>query len=854
MKDKRQPMQFLIACFLSRSLPWIALAVLPLALSAPLLASEETQKRVLVFYSTRKEAPYPTLGEKIFQKTLSEGLGGRLDYYSEYLDVARFSELEYQDALRDFLRRKYQGWYFDLIIATSDRCIEFYQRYGESLLPGSPVVFIRDENESPLPNATGVSTKIDLKGTLDLALKLQPRTKRVFVISGASAFDKGFEDLARRQFQEFERRITFTYLDACPLADLHKTVANLPPDSIIYFLMLLEDGSGNRFLLTDSVDKLSAVANAPIYGWFDAAIDHGIVGGSLMSLEVVAQKTAELGLRVLRGERPENIPVAELQIHFPMFDWRQLRRWGLDEQKLPPGSIVRFRELTFWDHYKWRIVGVISFSILEALLIIWLLINRSRRREAEETKNNLAAIVESSDDAILSKTLEGTITIWNASAEKIYGYSASEMKGRHISILAPADLKGEVTEILERIKRGESIDHLETVRLTKDGRRIDVSLTISPIKDEHGIIIGASTIARDVTIRKRADQELRESEERFHTMADTAPVMVWVSGPDTLCTFFNRPWLEFTGRTMAQELGNGWAEGVHPEDFQRCLDVYHSAFRVRRNFTMEYRLRRADGQYRWVVENGAPRQLPNGSLAGYIGTCLDITDRRRDELALQMLTGRLLMLQDEERRRVAAELHDGLGQSLAIIKNRALLGLGDQTNQDQAIEQLEEISATATSAIFEVREIAHNLRPYELDRLGLVPAIESMVERVSDSTSVNLSTDLELIDGLLSLDAETSVYRIVQEGLNNVIKHSHATAARIEIKKNGKQLTISIQDNGTGMTPPAPADNGNRARGFGLAGITERVRLLGGSLAIDSRPTGGTTMTIRLELSGGTRE
>jgi PAS domain S-box-containing protein len=340
-------------------------------------------------------------------------------------------------------------------------------------------------------------------------------------------------------------------------------------------------------------------------------------------------------------------------------------------------------------------------------------------------------------------------------------------------------------------------------------------------------------------------------------MADNAPIMVWVSGPDTLCTFFNRSWLQFTGRTLAQELGKGWAEGVHPEDHQRCLDVYLSAFGARRNFTMEYRLRRADGQYRWVLNEGVPRLLPNGALAGYIGCCLDITERRQSEQALQQLTGRLLMLQDEERRRVAAELHDGLGQNLAIIKNRAMIGLRDETNQDGAREQLQEIAATATASIVEVREIAHNLRPYELDRLGLVAAIESMIERVSDSTAIKLSANLERIEGLLSPEAETSVYRIVQEGLNNVVKHSNATAARIEIKKTGNRLAITVEDNGAGIPAPATAENGsngnsgNNGKGFGLVGIAERVRVLGGSLAVDSQPSRGTAINIGLELTNG---
>ena len=212
------------------------------------------------------------------------------------------------------------------------------------------------------------------------------------------------------------------------------------------------------------------------------------------------------------------------------------------------------------------------------------------------------------------------------------------------------------------------------------------------------------------------------------------------------------------------------------------------------------------------------------------------------------------MLQDEERKRVAAELHDGLGQNLAIIKNRAMIGLRDQTNDGAAREQLQEIAATATASISEVREIAHNLRPYELDRLGLVSAIESMIERVSDSTTIKLSANLEAIDGLLSPEAETSVYRVVQESLNNLLKHSKATTARIDIKKSETQIAITVQDDGVGIPAPVPAGNGHRERGFGLVGIAERVRALGGSLALESQPSRGTSVNVTLELANGTPE
>ena len=472
------------------------------------------------------------------------------------------------------------------------------------------------------------------------------------------------------------------------------------------------------------------------------------------------------------------------------------------------------------------------------------------RRQAEEEKKTLAAIVESSDEAISSVNLDGTITSWNLGAEKMYGFRAAEMLGQHVSIIVPEQLREDIPAILDRVRRGESIDYPETVRKTKDGRLIDVSMTVSPIKDESGSITGASTIAHDITAQKQADKERRESEERFRMMADTAPVMIWVSGPDTLGTFFNRQWLEFTGRSMEQELGMGWRAGIHPEDSERCIGGYISAFYERRIFEMEVRIRRADGQYRWVGGTAVPRLMPNGDLAGYIGSCLDITERRQAEQVRQQLTVRLMMMQDEERKRVAAELHDGLGQSLAIIKNRAMIGLRYQTFQHQLVEQLQEISVTASAAIQEVRQIAHNLRPYELDRLGLVSAIESMIQRVSESTSIQLSACLNHVEGLLSPDAETSIYRIVQEGLSNVIKHSYATVARIEILRDGNHLIVSVQDNGMGIPLSKPGSNGHSSGGVGLAGIAERVRGLGGTLQIDSQPERGTKITIHLETAG----
>ena len=240
----------------------------------------------------------------------------------------------------------------------------------------------------------------------------------------------------------------------------------------------------------------------------------------------------------------------------------------------------------------------------------------------------MAAIVASSDDAIISKNLDGIITSWNKSAERIFGYTPEEAIGQHITLIIPLERHAEESDILDRSDEGSA----STISTPSAGGRmaslLDVSLTISPVRDSSGRVIGASKVARDITAQKQAEQALRESEQRFRVITDASPIMVWMSGTDKLCYYFNKGWLDFTGRTLEQESGNGWAENVHPEDFDRCLQIYISNFDARRPFEMEYRMRHHSGQYRWILDRGVPRYAPDGTFEGYVGGCLDIHDQK----------------------------------------------------------------------------------------------------------------------------------------------------------------------------------------------------------------------------------
>lgn len=358
-------------------------------------------------------------------------------------------------------------------------------------------------------------------------------------------------------------------------------------------------------------------------------------------------------------------------------------------------------------------------------------------------------------------------------------------------------------------------------------------------------------ILANAVARKRADMTMRASETRFRLMADTAPVMVWMSGADKLCTYFNKHWLDFTGRSLQRELGNGWSEGVHPDDLQRCLDSYTGAFDARQEFRIEYRLRRRDGEFRWILDTGVPRFQSDGAFEGYIGSCVDITEQKQAEEELRAaherqrdLTSRLLHAQEEERRRIAREMHDDWTQRLTLL-GIEIAQLEKQLGApENGLPLLHTMQEHVVSLSEDMHHLSRQLHPAILDDLGLVEALRSECAGFARRERITVAYSPGDIPPSFPKDGALCVYRIAQEALRNVAKHAAVNGASVRLAVAGDELVLRVQDKGIGFDPKAV----HAQAGLGLSSMAERVGLVQGEFSIASAPGQGTTVTVRVPL------
>jgi signal transduction histidine kinase/ABC-type uncharacterized transport system substrate-binding protein len=651
----------------------------------------------------------------------------QIEFYNEALELTLFSDEGSQRRIHEDFIRKYSDRRLDLIIAAGSASLSFLES-NEGFLRNTPIVFCAVlENISAQPNRnmhiTGVLGRLHPMETLDAALHLAPFTKHVVVVGGMGTFDEPWEAIARQAFRKYEPQVEFTYVTDLTMPALLERLKHLPSNTIVYHTAITQDAAGNHFIdSAQSVPLVASAANAPVFVMDDVDLRDGTVGGDLVNWANDGRAAADMAVRILNGERPEDIPVVASK-HAYMFDWRALQRWGLKESDLPPSSIVLNRPPSFWQLYKRYVLAGVLMLVAQALVIVALLWQRARRRN---TENELAIMYD----------------------------------------------------------------------------RLRMAI-------EAGRFVGW-----DVDIRTGKNQ--------------------WFGDLETM---FGIP-----SGTFSTEMGE-LQRHIHRDDVDGVTRAIDNARENQRPYVAEFRITRHNREVRWVIARGKFYYASNGDPERMLGLALDITERKLAEEALSSVSRRLIQAEEQERVRIARELHDDINQRMAMLEIdlNELKERSPESAADVPV-RLEELRARVSDISMEIQAIAHRLHSSKLEYLGLAAACKGFCKEVAERQKVSVEFKAGNVPPAVPRDISLTLFRVLQESLQNAIKHSGALKFEVDLRGTPGEIELVVRDYGVGFDVGTALES----PGLGLVSMRERLSLVKGTILIESKPMCGTQINVRV--------
>ena len=803
-------------------------------------AREPLPRSVLYLDENDPGLPFAQGISAAFRAALNARSAERIAVYAENLDLVRSSGPRYEEILKTYLREKYRDRPIDVITTIGPAALTFMLRARPELWPDVPAIFASVDPETAaqvqIPvGVTGLVRRQTVRDSVSVARALMPNLKRIALVG-----DRLERQNFRRHFEEeiplLAAEVEIIDLTGLPMVELRKRVATLPEDTVIYFTTLTFDGDRPAYISRDALVSIAEVANRPIVVDLEPNVGYGGVGGLVADPDRIGSEAARLVLRILNGESAADIPVLAGNFVRPVFDWGELRRWNVSEHRLPAGSDVLFRQPGLWEQYKWYILAAAALVVIEAAFIVALLANR-RRLQASEDRISLAADAadlycwewEIPSDQVWTTGTGRNALDWRPSRPLTF---EQVMERVH------PDDRESMRQALQRSVEGGG-DYEVDYRLVAPG--VDTRWLAARGRcefDRDGKPLRMRGVTIDITKRRQAEEALIASEQRVSLAADAANLRCWVHDLVT-----DQMWATQTGRNVL-----GWwpsrpltfeqfTERVHPDDRESVRRAVQRSREDRSDYEAEYRLVVPGGGTRWVAARGRREFDRDGKPLRMRGVTIDITKRRQAEEAARELSGRLINAQEEERSRLARELHDDVTQRLALLAIDA--GRGERNLPSAA-------GGTAMRAMREslirlsedVHALAYRLHPSILEDLGLIEALKTECERFGRVASIPVDLKAQEVPDPLPHAVALCLYRIAQEALRNVGRHARASAVQVSLQRLDGGVQLAVRDNGAGFDPAQQRDRPS----LGHASMRQRVYQLNGELEVESAPGHGTTV------------
>ncbi len=654
-------------------------------------------KNVLVLHAFESQAPVFAQTDSGLSKALLAGGMPLENQFFESLDLRRNPGPAYRQALVEQLRQKYRHRTIDLIVAIYPEAVQFVLNDAATLFPAAPILALHmPAGTNPPTTAPGRrffwhAGKFDFRGTLGVALALIPAAKQVFVVSGAHEVDRRQEERARAALKPWENRLEFHYLSALPMEAMLTALAGVPPDSIVLLLPYSSDTAGKPYFSPEVAQRVSQASAAPVFGVLESSLGRGIVGGVLYSFEQVGASAGRLAVEILRGRPPSGAVPAVLEVPpAPMFDWRQLKRWNLSADAVPPGSIIINREYTLWERYRTEMIVTFFVLVMQALLIVSLVVSRAQRRRAEEKlaeqlrletllSELSARFVNLPASQIETEILDAQrricevldldrSTLWQVPEDEpgmlrlthvhtpsgtppvpevmdmreFFPWGVKKlMRGETLTVSTPAGLPPEAA------RDRETFQHYGTkssvvVPLFAEGAvfgAISFAATRAEREWQEGTVRGFRLVAEvmaNALARRRADQQLRDSQARLTLAVASADARLWEVEADA-----GHVWMTDEGRAFYGLSSNEimtldrLASFIHPDDRESWRQSIRQALEAGQPMSTEFRVIRPDGTVRWLVVKGRPHGDAAGKPSRMLGVSIDVTERRQFEERLR---------------------------------------------------------------------------------------------------------------------------------------------------------------------------------------------------------------------------